>query len=67
MSDDVGDALLTLSGPYGSVLAAVLAYEENDVEGVDATGLAVGDVAAAYFDAVARALGTATALSEARR
>jgi len=63
VSDDVGDALLTLSGPYGPVLAAVLAHEENDIAGVEATGLAPFDVAHAYLAAVADALGTATSLS----
>ena len=63
VSDDVGDALRTLSGPYGPVLAAVLAHEENDLAGVEATGLAPVDVAHAYLDAVVDALGTATALS----
>lgn len=63
VSRDVGDALLTRSGPYGRVLAAVLAHEENNIAGVEATGLCVHDVADAYLDAVADALGTATALA----
>ena len=62
VSHEVGNALLTRTGPYGPVLAAVLAHEENDTAGVEATGLAPFDVARAYIDAVADALGTATAL-----
>ena len=63
VSDDVGDALLSLTGPYGLVLGAVLAHEENDIVGVEATGFAPLEVARAYLAAVADALGTATALS----
>lgn len=63
VSDDVGDALLTLSGPYGAVLAAVLAHEENDIDGVEATGFAAVDVARAYLDAVAGAYATAATLA----
>ena len=63
VSDEVGDALLTLSGPYGPVLAAILAHEENDIEGVEETGLDPFIVAHAYLDAVAEAVATATALS----
>ena len=65
VSDDVGAALLTRSGPYGPVLAAVLAHEENDSAGVEATGLAPLEVARCYLAAVADALRTATALSGA--
>ena len=63
VSDDVGAALLTRSGPYGPVLAAVLAHEENDIAGVQATGLDPLAVARAYLAAVADALRTATVLS----
>jgi len=63
VSDEVGDALLNLSGPYGPALAAVLAHEENNIGGVEATGLAQFEVAHAYLDAVADALGTVTSLS----
>ncbi|RYV50037.1 EAL and HDOD domain-containing protein [Pengzhenrongella frigida] len=63
VSDDVGQALLSLSGPYGPTLAAVLAHEENDHAGVEASGLSPFDVARAYLAAVADALGTATSLS----
>ena len=63
VSDDVGNALLTLSGPFGSALAAVLAHEENNIGGVEVTGLAQFDVAHAYLDAVADALGTVTSLA----
>ena len=67
VSPDVGDALLTRSGPYGRVLAAVLAHEENDVAGVIATGLSAHAVADAYLEAVAHALGTATTLATCLR
>ena len=63
VSDDVGDALLTLTGPYGPVLAGVLAHEENDIAGVEATGLDPCFVANAYLAAVADAHDTAEALS----
>ncbi|MGV8968438.1 MAG: EAL and HDOD domain-containing protein [Cellulomonas sp.] len=65
VSDEVAEALLELSGPYGPTLAAVLAHEENNPKGVEATGLSPFDVAHAYLAAVADALGTATSLSEA--
>lgn len=63
VSDDVGDALLTLSGPFGPVLAAVLAHEENDDSGVGATGLDPADVARAYLGAVAEAHAVAGSLT----
>ncbi|HEY8721998.1 EAL and HDOD domain-containing protein [Pengzhenrongella sp.] len=63
VSADVGDALLTMTGPYGHVLAAVLAHEENDIAAVEATGLESFDVAHAYLAAIADALGTATSLA----
>ena len=63
VSDDVGDALLTLTGPYGPVLAGVLAHEENDIAGVAATGLDPVRVAGAYLAAVADARATAEALA----
>ena len=64
VSDDVGDAILTQYGPYGPVLAAVLAHEENDFSGVEATGLAPFSVANAYLTAVAAALTTTTSLAD---
>ena len=63
MSDDVADALLTKYGPYGAVLGAVLAHEENDVSGVEATGLGTVQVADAYLTAVADALATTRSLA----
>ena len=64
VSDDVRDALLALSGPYGPALAAVLAHEENDIAGVEATGLAPLTVANAYLTAITDALATARLLSQ---
>jgi c-di-GMP-related signal transduction protein len=63
VSRDVGAALRNQSGPYGPVLSAVLAHEENDLEGVRATGLEPFDVAHVYLAAVAEALGKATSLA----
>ncbi|WP_449386610.1 EAL and HDOD domain-containing protein [Cellulomonas soli] len=63
VSDDIAQALRTSTGPYGPALAAVLAHEENDVEGVIATGLEPFDVAHTYLAAVPEALATATALA----
>ncbi|MGV8968346.1 MAG: EAL and HDOD domain-containing protein [Cellulomonas sp.] len=63
VSDDVGDALLTLSGPFGPTLAAVLAHEENDDAGVAATGLDPAAVARAYLGAVADAHAVAATLT----
>ena len=66
VSADVGDAVVSLSGRFGRVLAAVLAHEENDRAGVEATGLAPSEVSDAYLDAVGRSLGTAAALVDSR-
>jgi len=66
VSAEVGDAVVMLSGRFGPILAAVLAHEENDLAGVEATGLAPSDVAEAYLDAVAYSLGTAAALVDSR-
>lgn len=63
VSDQLADALLRFEGRYGRVLAAVLAHEENDAAGVQATGLEPWDVAHAYLAAVPNALATATALA----
>ncbi|MBB2924224.1 EAL and HDOD domain-containing protein [Cellulomonas cellasea] len=65
VSADVADALRSFSGPYGPALAAVLALEENDIEGVRATGLEPYDVAQACLAVVPEALATATALAVA--
>lgn len=67
VSDDIADALRDQSGPYGPVLAAVMAHEENDIEGVAATGLEPWDVAHAYLAAVPEALATATSMAVATR
>lgn len=63
VSGALAGALLRHEGRLGKVLAAVLAHEENDTEGVLATGLEPWDVAHAYLAAVPQALGTATALA----
>lgn len=63
VSRDVGAALRNQTGPYGPVLSAVLAHEENDLDGVRAAGLEPFDVAHVYLAAVAEALGTATSLA----
>ncbi|MBC7549506.1 MAG: diguanylate phosphodiesterase, partial [Cellulomonas sp.] len=66
VSPDFGDAVVSLSGRFGRVLAAVLAHEENDRAGVEATGLAPSEVSDAYLDAVGHSLGTAAALVDSR-
>lgn len=65
VSTDVADALRDFTGPYGPALAAVLALEGNDIEGVRATGLEPYDVAKACLAVVPEALATATALAVA--
>ncbi|WP_136518484.1 EAL and HDOD domain-containing protein [Cellulomonas telluris] len=65
VSSDVADALLHRTGRYGPVLAAVLAHEANDADGVRATGLDEYEVAHAYLDAVPRALALASNLAAA--
>ena len=67
VSDDIANALRDRTGPYGAVLAAVMAHEENDVEGVAATGLEPWDVAHAYLSAVPDALALATQMSGGAR
>jgi c-di-GMP-related signal transduction protein len=66
VSSDVADALRDKTGPYGPVLAAVLAHEENNVVAVEATGLSPRDVATVYLAAVAAAFGIATSLAGTR-
>jgi len=63
VSVDVAGAVESLTGIYGPLLSAVLAYEENDFTAVAATGLPLFDVARAYLGAVTEALGTVTTLS----
>lgn len=65
VSEDVAAALDGQSGPYGRVLAAVLAQERNDSEAVRATGLDPYDVGHAYLDAVSTALSLASRLAAA--
>ncbi|MGV8977955.1 MAG: EAL and HDOD domain-containing protein [Cellulomonas sp.] len=67
VSADVASALLHLDGPYGPVLAAVLAHEENDLDRVRATGYEPSDIADVYLSAVPVALATATSLSVTSR
>lgn len=52
LSDELRQALLTRSGPIGSTLASVLAYERAAWEDVDLPGLEPAVVAGAYLDAV---------------
>lgn len=65
VSSDVADALLHRTGRYGPVLAAVLAHESSDADGVRASGLDEYEVAHAYLDAVPRALALASNLAAA--
>jgi c-di-GMP-related signal transduction protein len=67
VSADVAAAIQRRGGPYGQALEAVLAHEENDLEGVRATGLEPYDVAHWYLAAVPEALATATSLSVGSR
>ena len=67
VSDDIASALRDQTGPYGAVLAAVLAHEENDLDAVAATGLEPWDVAHAYLAAVPEALAAATSMSASGR
>ena len=67
VSTEIADALRDQTGPYGPALAAVLAHEENDIDGVAATGLEPWDVAHAYLAAVSEALATASSMSVATR
>lgn len=62
VSRSIAVAVRERSGPYGPVLAAVLAHEAGDAEAVEATGLSTFEVAHAYVGAVADALAIATAL-----
>ncbi|WP_421732333.1 EAL and HDOD domain-containing protein [Cellulomonas sp.] len=63
VSEQIAYALRDQTGVYGPVLAAVMAHEENDLDGVAATGLAPRDVAQAHLAAVSEAYATATALA----
>jgi EAL and modified HD-GYP domain-containing signal transduction protein len=63
VSDQIAHALRDQTGVYGPVLAAVMAHEENDLEGVAATGIAPRDVAQAHLAAVSEAYATANALA----
>jgi c-di-GMP-related signal transduction protein len=67
VSEDIASALRDQTGPYGAVLAAVLAHEENDLDAVAATGLEPWDVAHAYLTAVPEALAAATSMSVTTR
>jgi c-di-GMP-related signal transduction protein len=65
VSPDVGDSLCDGTGPWGRVLAAVLAHEADDRPGVEATGLSPVAVSDAYLDAVGEAFAIATSLAGA--
>lgn len=63
VSSDVEDALRDRIGPWGPVLAAVLAHEADDPDAVEATGLAPDVVSDAYLAAVTAAFRTASLLA----
>ena len=65
VSDDVAAALRDRTGPWGPVLAAVLAHEADDVDGVRSTGLDPVAVSDAYLAAVTSSFTTATSLAGA--
>ncbi len=65
VSDDVAAALRDRTGPWGPVLAAVLAHEADDVDAVRATGLDPVAVSDAYLAAVTSSFTTATSLAGA--
>jgi len=67
VSDQIASALRDQTGPYGAVLAAVMAHEENDHDAVAATGLEPWEVARAYLAAVPEAFATATELAVSPR
>lgn len=65
VSTAVADALEHGTGPYGPVLAAVVAQEASDTDAVAATGLDPYEVGREYLDAVPRALSLASRLTAA--
>jgi EAL and modified HD-GYP domain-containing signal transduction protein len=65
VSPEVRDALCAGAGPWGLVLAAVVAHEADDHDGVLATGLSPQVVSDAYLAAVSGAFATATTLAGA--
>ncbi|WP_129339079.1 EAL and HDOD domain-containing protein [Cellulomonas endophytica] len=67
VSADVADALRDHGGPWGALLEAVVCHEENDSEGIAATGLEPLAVAQAYLTAVPEALAIASALAVVTR
>ena len=52
LSDELVAALVRREGPLGSLVTAVVAYEDGDVAGVEDTGFALFDVSRAYLNAV---------------
>ncbi|TQL01651.1 EAL and HDOD domain-containing protein [Cellulomonas sp. SLBN-39] len=65
VSADLAEALVHQRGRLGTVLAAVLAHEENDPAALAGTGLDDYEVAHAYLDAVPLALGLAMQMASA--
>ncbi|WP_298461682.1 EAL and HDOD domain-containing protein [uncultured Cellulomonas sp.] len=65
VSADVADAVRHRTGPWGAVLAAVLAHEADDPDGVEASGLSPDAVSTAYLTAVTGAFGAAMSLAGA--
>jgi c-di-GMP-related signal transduction protein len=52
LTEELAAALGHRSGPLGRLLAAVIAYEEQDIAALEATGLTLFDVSRAYLAAV---------------
>lgn len=63
VSREISDAVRFGTGPWGPVLAAVIAYERNDAMGVSRSGIAHVDVYDAHVSATADAMATAHAIA----
>lgn len=61
LSPEAASALILHEGPLGRVLAAVVAHEHHDTDGVRRSGHAVEEVALAYLQAIPWALATVLA------
>ncbi|GAB3241547.1 EAL and HDOD domain-containing protein [Kineosporia babensis] len=67
VTEAVRDALVSGLGPAGSVLSAVLAHEQDDDEGVLASGLSLYDVSATYLESLSEALRLVEEIAGTRR